>query len=248
MEGNPLALRPEDTAAHAARAFERYDLVSMPVVNDRGKLIGRVTVDAVVDFIRVTADKDALAMAGLSGAEDMFSSVWDSARNRSPWLFVNLITAFAATRFIGVFETTIQGFVSLATLMPIVASIGGNTGNQTIALVIRGLAFEQFTADSRRHLLRKELIVSLLNGMLCGEPRRYHRRAVLQARCSWHRDDGGDHSQPHDCRRCRRARAADASSHGTRPGAGLERAADVRDRLDGLLSISRPCVAVLVSA
>ena len=168
MEGNPLALRPEDTAAQAARTFERYDLVSMPVVNDRGKLIGRVTVDAVVDFIRVTADKDALAMAGLSGAEDMFSSVWDSARNRSPWLFVNLITAFVATRFIGVFEPTIQGFVSLATLMPIVASIGGNTGNQTIALVIRGLAFEQLTADSRRHLLRKELVVSLLNGMLWG--------------------------------------------------------------------------------
>ena len=156
----------------------------MPVVNDRGKLIGRVTVDAVVDFIRVTADKDALAMAGLSGAEDMFSSVWDSARNRSPWLLVNLITAFVATRFIGVFETTIQGFVSLATLMPIVASIGGNTGNQTVALVIRGLAFEQFTPDSRRHLLRKELIVSLLNGILWGSlagitAGLFYRRAAL---------------------------------------------------------------------
>ncbi len=168
MERDPLAFRPTDMAANAARAFERYDLVSLPVVNDRGKLVGRLTVDAVVDFIRVTADKDALAMAGLRGAEDMFASVWQSARNRSPWLFVNLMTAFAATRFIGFFESTIQDLVSLATLMPIVASIGGNTGNQTVALVIRGFAFEQLTDDTRRHLLRKEMVVSLLNGLIWG--------------------------------------------------------------------------------
>ena len=80
----------------------------------------------------------------------MFASVWQSARNRSPWLFVNLVTAFVATRFIGLFESTIQEFVSLATLMPIVASIGGNTGNQTVALVIRGLAFDQLTDERRR--------------------------------------------------------------------------------------------------
>jgi magnesium transporter len=168
MERDPLAFKPTDTAAHAARAFERYDLVSLPVVNDRGKLVGRLTVDAVVDFIRVSADKDALAMAGLRGAEDLFASIWESARNRSPWLFVNLLTAFIATRFIGIFEPTIQGLVSLATLMPIVASIGGNTGNQTIALVIRGLAFEQLTDDTRRHLLKKEMAVSLVNGVMCG--------------------------------------------------------------------------------
>jgi magnesium transporter len=168
MEGEPLSFRPTDLAANAARAFERYDLVSLPVVNDRGKLVGRLTVDAVVDFIRVTADKDALAMAGLRGAEDMFASVWQSARNRSPWLFVNLMTAFAATRFIGFFESTIQELVSLATLMPIVASIGGNTGNQTVALVIRAFAFEQVTEDTRGHLLRKEMVVSLLNGLVWG--------------------------------------------------------------------------------
>lgn len=157
VERDPLAFRPTDLAANAARAFERYDLVSLPVVNDRGKLVGRLTVDVVVDFIRVTADTEALAMAGLRGAEDMFASVWESARNRSPWLFVNLMTAFAATRFIGLFATTIQDLVSLATLMPIVASIGGNTGNQTVALVIRGFAFGQLTEDTRRHLLRKEM-------------------------------------------------------------------------------------------
>ena len=168
MERDPLTFRAQDTAAQAARAFERYNLVSMPVVNERGKLVGRVTVDAVIDFIRVTADKEALAMAGLRGGEDIFASVWESARNRSPWLFVNLITAFAATRFIGIFESTIQDLVALASLMPIVASIGGNTGNQTVALVIRGLAFEQLTHESRRHLLRKELVVSLINGLLWG--------------------------------------------------------------------------------
>jgi magnesium transporter len=168
MELDPLSCRPTDSAAQAARAFERYDLVSMPVTNDRGKLVGRLTVDAVVDFIRVTADKDALAMAGLRDAEDLFASVWQSASNRSLWLAVNLVTAFAATRFIGIFESTIQGLVSLATLMPIVASIGGNTGNQTIALVIRGLAFDQLTNESRSHLLRKEMVVSLLNGLLWG--------------------------------------------------------------------------------
>ena len=168
MEADPLAFHPDDTAAQAARAFERYDLVSVPVVNERGKLIGRLTVDAVVDFIRVTADQDALAMAGLRGSEDLFAPVWHSARNRSPWLFVNLITAFVATRFIGLFESTIQSLVALATLMPIVASIGGNTGNQTVALVIRGLAYEQLSQDSRRHLLRKEMIVSLVNGLLWG--------------------------------------------------------------------------------
>jgi magnesium transporter len=184
MEPDPLAFRTHDTAAHAARTFERYNLVSMPVVNDRGKLVGRVTVDAVIDFIRDTADKDVLAMAGLSGSEDIFASVWVSARNRSPWLLVNLMTAFVATRFIGLFEGTIQAFVSLATLMPIVASIGGNTGNQTIALVIRGLAFEQLTDESRRHLLRKELVVSLINGLLWGSlagltAGLFYRRSVL---------------------------------------------------------------------
>ena len=184
MEREPLAFRPADPASQAARAFERYDLVSLPVVNDRGKLVGRLTVDAVVDFIRVSADKDTLAMAGLRGGEDLFASIWDSARNRSPWLFVNLITAFAATRFIGLFEPTIQALVSLATLMPIVASIGGNTGNQTIALVIRGLAFDQLTDDTRRHLLRKEMAVSLVNGVICGgmagiTAGLFYRRAAL---------------------------------------------------------------------
>ena len=168
MSPDPVAFRPEDTAVQAARAFDRYDLLSAPVVTDRGKLAGRLTVDAVMDFVRADADADALAMAGLRGGEDLFASVWQSARNRSPWLFLNLVTAFVASRFIGLFESTIQQLVALATLMPVVASIGGNTGNQTVALVIRGLAFDQLPPSSRRHLLRKELTVSVLNGLMWG--------------------------------------------------------------------------------
>jgi len=107
-------------------------------------------------------------MAGLSRGEDLFAPVWDSARNRSMWLFVNLVTAFLATRFIGLFESTIGELVALASLMPIVASVGGNTGNQTVALVIRGLAFDQIGSTSVRHVLRKEFLVGLLNGVLWG--------------------------------------------------------------------------------
>jgi magnesium transporter len=168
MDRDPLAYVPEEPAAEAVKAFERYDLVSAPVVNERGKLVGRLLVDAVMDFIRSEADKEALVMAGLRGAEDLFASIWAAARNRWAWLFVNLVTAFLATRFIGLFEESIEGLVALATLMPIVASIGGNTGNQTVALVIRGLALEQVTPSSLPHLIRKELVVGLVNGLLLG--------------------------------------------------------------------------------
>jgi magnesium transporter len=168
MTSDPITFRPDDNAAQAARAFDRYDLVSAPVVTDRGKLTGRITVGAVMDFVRATADADALALAGLTGGEDLFASVWQSARNRSPWLFLNLVTAFLASRFIGLFESTIHQLVALATLMPVVASIGGNTGNQTVALVIRGLAFDQLPPSSRGHLLRKELTVSIVNGLMWG--------------------------------------------------------------------------------
>ena len=107
-------------------------------------------------------------MVGLRSGEDRFAPAWHSARNRSLWLFVNLVTAFVATRFIGLFESTIQNLVALATLMPIVASIGGNTGNQTVALVIRELAYDRLTDENRGQLLRKEMIVSLLNGVIWG--------------------------------------------------------------------------------
>jgi magnesium transporter len=168
MDPDVGRFRPFDQAEHVATAFERYDLLSAPIVDDRGKLIGRVTADAVMDFIRSSSESDVLALAGLRKAEDLFAPVLDSARNRWPWLAVNLATAFIASRIIGAFEDTIQQLVALAALMPIVASIGGNTGNQTVALVIRALALDQIKDGSGWHLLRKEMIVSLVNGALWG--------------------------------------------------------------------------------
>ena len=161
------AFTPDDPAERAAKAFERYDLVSAPVVDDLGKLVGRITIDAVVDYLREASDQSALARAGLRGAEDLFATVSESVRNRWPWLCLNLITAFIASRVIGMFEDTIVRIVALATLMPIVASIGGNTGNQTVALVIRALALDQLRGGQLQ-LVRKELTVSLVNGVTWG--------------------------------------------------------------------------------
>ena len=176
-------------------------------------------------------------MAGLRSGEDLFAPVWHSARNRSPWLFVNLITAFLATRFIGLFESTIQGLVALATLMPIVASIGGNTGNQTVALVIRGLAYEQLTQDSRRHLLRKEMIVSLLNGLVWGG------LVGLFAGLVYQRARLGLVMTAAIMLNLVIAAAVGVlvplalQRSGRDPGARVERAADLRHRLDGLLPV-----------
>jgi magnesium transporter len=168
MTADIVSFQPDQPATDAAGAFERYDLISAPVVDDRGKLVGRVTVDRVLDFMRQESEQQALALAGLRGEEDLFASVWESAKNRWPWLCLNLITAFIASRVIGAFEHTIQQLVALAALMPIVASVGGNTGNQTIALVIRGLALGQIQESHAWHLVRKELTVSVLNGVTWG--------------------------------------------------------------------------------
>lgn len=168
MEPGPQRFTPADDASDVAKAFERYDLLSAPVVDRRGRLVGRVAADAVVDFIRARSADDVLALAGLRTGEDLFAPVWDSARNRWPWLAVNLATAFVASRVIGAFERQIEQLVALAALMPIVASVGGNTGNQTVALVVRGLALDQIRSASAWHLLRKEITVGLLNGALWG--------------------------------------------------------------------------------
>jgi len=158
----------DEEASNAARAFERYDLVSAPVVNSRGRPIGRLTVDEVIDFVRDDISEDALNSAGINSEEDLFAPVWHSARNRWLWLSLSLLTVFAASRVIGLFEATIAQFVALAALMPIVAAIGGNTGNQTTTLVVRGLALSQIDGSNVKHLVRKELILSLLNGVVWG--------------------------------------------------------------------------------
>ena len=168
MQTDILALHPQDEADAAAQAFERYDLVSAAVVDEENRLVGRVTVNAVVDYIREEAEADQLAQAGLKEEEDIFASVWDSVKNRWSWLAINLVTAFIASRVIGAFEGSIEKLVALAALMPIVAGIGGNSGNQTITMIVRALALGQIGEDSARRLFRKELGVSLINGLLWG--------------------------------------------------------------------------------
>jgi magnesium transporter len=168
MSTDVLAFRPEEKAHAAAQAFERYDLVSAPVVDSRNKVIGRVTVAAVVDFIREESQNELLGKVGLREEEDIFSSVWKSAQNRWLWLAVNLCTAFFASRVIGVFEGTIEKLVALATLMPIVAGIAGNSGNQTTTLIVRALALGQVSRRSAWRLFGKEIAVSVLNGVVWG--------------------------------------------------------------------------------
>ena len=158
----------DDDAADAAAAFERYDLVSAPVVDEAGVLVGRMTVNAVVDYMRQTADSEILSAGGLREDEDIFASVWKSVQNRWAWLAINLITAFVASRVIGLFEGSIAKLVALAALMPIIAGIGGNSGNQTITMIVRALALGQITRENARKLFAKELGVSALNGLIWG--------------------------------------------------------------------------------
>ncbi|MBI3903560.1 MAG: magnesium transporter [Nitrosomonadales bacterium] len=163
-----ITLHPDDKAEQAAQAFERYDLVSAPVVDEEGKLVGRVTVNTVVDFIRAESESDVLNLAGLREEEDIFASVWKSAKNRWLWLALNLCTAFFASRVIGGFENTIEKFVALATLMPIVAGIAGNSANQTTTIIIRALALGQITPANARRLIAKEFAIAALNGLVWG--------------------------------------------------------------------------------
>ncbi|HJV28546.1 MAG TPA: magnesium transporter, partial [Aromatoleum sp.] len=168
MQPPAVKLLQHEKADAAASAFERYDLVSAPVVDTNDKLVGRVTVDEVLDFVRQRGEEDLLAQAGLREEEDVFASVWASFRNRWTWLAVNLVTAFIASRVIGVFEGSIEKLVALAALMPIVAGIGGNSGNQTITMIVRAIAMGQVEPSAMKRLMRKELKVSLINGLFWG--------------------------------------------------------------------------------
>jgi len=159
---------PEDDVEEAAQAFERYDLVTAPVVDGEKHLIGRITIDEIVDVIREESDADMRNMAGLQEEEDLFAPVWDSVKNRWVWLAINLCTAFVASRVIGVFSGSIEKIVALAALMPIVAGIGGNSGNQTITMIVRALAMGQLSTAQAGRLLKKEIGVALVNGVIWG--------------------------------------------------------------------------------
>ncbi|MDM5141362.1 magnesium transporter [Aeromonas bestiarum] len=168
MERDPVTFDPEDNDEAAARTFERDDLLSAAVVDGKGKLMGRLTVEEVVDLVYEESDTDLRRMGGISEDEDVFAPVNKAVKTRWAWLAINLCTAFVASRVIGLFEHTISQLVALAALMPIVAGIGGNTGNQTITMIVRALALQHIQAGNVSFLLWRELGVALINGLVWG--------------------------------------------------------------------------------
>jgi magnesium transporter len=157
-----------ESTDEVARQFSDHDWISAPVVDDNNILLGRITIDDVVDIIREQAEHQALGAAGLDEDEDLFSPVARATRRRLLWLGINLATAFLAASVVGQFAATIQQIVALAVLMPIVAGMGGNAGTQVLALVIRGLALGQLGATNLQVLVWKEIRVALLNGLALG--------------------------------------------------------------------------------
>jgi magnesium transporter len=166
LETDFEAVPADQPSTDVARRFQDQDLVSAPVIDGDGRLLGRITIDDVVDVIREQAERSMMGMAGLHEETDMFAPVLASSRRRAVWLGINLVTAFLAAWIIGLFEATLEQVVALAVLMPIVASMGGIAGSQTLTLVIRGLATGQLAGGNTRILLLKEAGIGLLNGVL----------------------------------------------------------------------------------
>lgn len=152
--------------SQVAKLFERHDWISAAVVDGEGKLLGRITIDDVVDVILEDADHSLLGMAGLSDEEETFTSVQRSAPRRAIWLGINLLTAILASSVISLFEGTIDKVVALAILMPIVASMGGVAGSQTLTVVVRGIALGQISRNNIKWLLGKEFAVGAINSMI----------------------------------------------------------------------------------
>ena len=148
-----------------AQRFERLDLVSAPVVNESGKLLGRITIDDVVDVIRASADHSLMSQAGLYEDEDIFAPLVRTVKRRSVWLGINLLTAFLASGVIGMFEATLEQVVALAILMPVVASMGGIAGTQALTIVIRGMALGRVGSANIRALVSREVLIGTANGL-----------------------------------------------------------------------------------
>jgi magnesium transporter len=162
------AIGSDESSGDVARQFSDHDWISAPVVDDNNILLGRITIDDVVDIIRDQAEHQALGAAGLDEDEDLFSPVRRATKRRLLWLTINLGTAFLASAVVGQFQGAIAHIVALAVLMPIVAGMGGNAGTQVLALVVRGLALGQLGATNVQVLIWKEIRVALLNGIALG--------------------------------------------------------------------------------
>jgi len=166
METDTVTIDVTMKDSDVANLFERQDLVSAPVINAKGALLGRITIDDVVDVIREDADHSLMSMAGLDEEQDTFAPVKQTSKRRAVWLGINLLTAFIASSVIGLFKDTIEQVVALAVLMPIVASMGGVAGSQTLTLVIRAMAVGQISSSNLAWLLNREFFVALINGIL----------------------------------------------------------------------------------
>lgn len=166
METKQQPVNADTASQQVARLFEDRNLISAPVVDENYKLLGRITIDDVVDIIREEAEHSVMSMAGLDDDEDLFAPVVISARKRAVWLGTNLLTALLAAWVISQFSATLESTVALAILMGVIPSMGGVAGTQTLTLVIRGLALGQVGKSNRRSLLNKELLVSFMNGIL----------------------------------------------------------------------------------
>lgn len=168
MHANSLSFCSDDKVQQASQLFERYHLVSVPVLDEDNKLLGRLTVNAVNDFTHNKSEMNCLNLVGLHGEEDIFDSVWKSVKNRWLWLSLNLCIAFFASRVISGYEDTIEKLVALAALMPIVVIVSVHSGNQTVCIISRSLARGQKHDGVIQRLLLKELVISLLNGLVWG--------------------------------------------------------------------------------
>ena len=162
------SVRTDVDQEEVARMFEKYDLVSLPVVDHANRLVGRITVDDIVDVMEEESSEDIYRIAGLGEDDNIFNEPMESVKRRLPWLYVNLLTALVSALVIGFFENTIQMVIALAVFMPVVAAIGGNAGSQTLTLIVRGLALGEVTFDNAKRALYRQVIVGVINGAAVG--------------------------------------------------------------------------------
>ena len=165
MDPTPMTFLPQQPAEEVAAAITRYNLGAGTIVDESGKLLGRLTIDDILEVVHESEERKLMVQSGLDNEEDLFAPITLTARRRAVWLGVNLITAVVASWVIGLFESTIEKLVALAVLMPIIASMGGNAGTQTLTSVIRGIGLGTISKSNAKHVLKKEFLVGGLNGM-----------------------------------------------------------------------------------
>jgi magnesium transporter len=165
VEEDQRSVRATDDQEEVARLFERYNLVAVPVIDAADRLVGVITVDDVVDVISEEADEDLKALGGVRATEELSDTVWETAKRRFPWLLANMVTAFLAASVIRLFESSVEKMVALAVLMPIIASMGGNAGTQSMTIAVRALATRELSRSNAGRVVRRELLVGIMNGI-----------------------------------------------------------------------------------